>query len=131
MKKIILALALAFGLGACSVTDGVNALSTAIVGTTNPVTKNDLYAFENSMIVAFAGLNAYKKSCIAGAADVNCRANVAKLQVYTRRIPAALATTRAFVRQNDTVNAQIAYTALKQLFADFTAVATANNVRVQ
>lgn len=134
MKKLLV-LVLALSLGGC-VTDNlalnlITAVKAVTVGVDNPVTKSDLNAFENSMIVAFAGLNAYKKACIRGAADVNCRANVAKVQVYTRKLPAALATTRGFVKSGDQVNAVKAYATAKQLFNDFTADATANNIKVQ
>ena len=138
MKLILRLLApalLALSLAGC-VTDNLTAnISTAVqavtVGVQNPVTRNDLYAFENSMIVAFAGLNAYKKTCAQGAVDVNCRANIAKLQVYTRKIPKVLADARVFVKNNDQVNAQVAYSTAKQLYADFTALAAASNIKVQ
>ena len=135
MRKLVIALCAALSLAACTTTDFTtgfsNVVTAATVGVQNPVTRNDLYAFENSMIVAFAGLNAYKKTCAQGAVDANCRANIAKLQVYTRKIPQVLADARVFVKNNDQVNAQVAYSTAKQLYADFTALAAASNIKVQ
>lgn len=132
MKRIILLVLLAATLGGCAQTQRVaDTVQALIVGVENPITKQELYAFENGMIIAFAGLNAYKRACLESVADVNCRANIRAMQVYTRKLPAALTTTRRFVRENDQVNARVAYTTLKELWNNFRAEAAAANIRVQ
>lgn len=133
MKKLLLALALTFAVAGCTpaiqkVTDGI---STIVVGVQNPIGKKELYALENSMIVGFAGLNAYKRTCIAGAISQSCRDVIKRLQTYTRRIPPALARLRSFVRNNDRVNAFTAYYEVKALIDSFKAEATANGVSVR
>lgn len=132
MKKLLLALTLTLALAGCAQFQKVlDVTSAVVVGVNNPITNNELYALENSMIVAFAGLNAYKRACIAGAIGSGCRGVIEKLQVYTRRIPPALKTLRAFVRDNDQVNARIAYNTVQQLIADFKSEAKQNGVAVR
>lgn len=132
MKKVLLAITLAFSLAGCAQLQKVSdALHIATAGTANPVTKQDLYIFENGMIVAFAGLNAYKRACVAEAVDTNCKANISAMQVYTRQLPAMLKTVRAFVKNNDQVNAAIAFNTLKDLYSQFKALAITNGVKVQ
>lgn len=134
--RIIIAAVLALSLVSCAPARQAaefvfDAVKIATVDVQNPVTKNDLYAVENSMIVAFAGLNAYKKTCVRGAIAPSCRGVIAKLQVYTRQVPPILDNLRDFVKNNDQVNAKIAYNTVKQLLADFKTTAAANNVQVQ
>lgn len=132
MKKLLLILPLALSLGACQ-TFGqlVDSVGNIVSPAPNVITKQTLYDFENGMIIAFAGLNAYKKSCIAGAISASCRGTIAKLQGYTRQIPAVLAEVRGFVKNNDQVNALQYFAEAKTLLADFEAVATQNGIKVQ
>lgn len=130
MKKLFLALVLSLSVAGCATLQkSVDAISTVMVGVNNPIGKNELYALENSMIVAFAGLNAYKRSCAAGVIGSGCKAVIAKLQTYTRRIPAALTELRSFVKNNDQVNARVAYTTVTNLIDAFKNEAAANGVR--
>lgn len=131
MKKLWLVPILALGLGGCvTVEQVVRTVSVATVGVKNPVTRKALYNFENGMIVAFAGLNTYKITCQKGLIDQSCRQVVAELQVYTRQIPDDLARVRVFVKQNDQVNAVVAFDLLQTLFANFKAAAAARNIKV-
>lgn len=132
MKKLLLIVVLAVGLGGCATVQKiVDTTSAVVVGVNNPISNNELYALENSMIVAFAGLNAYKRACIAGAVGSGCRDVIARLQVHTRKIPPALKRLRAFVRNNDRVNAITAYNEVRAMIDLFKAEASANGVRVQ
>lgn len=132
MKKLFLAIVIAFSVAGCAqVQKSLDVISGIVVGVNNPVGKNELYALENSMIVAFAGLNAYKRACIAGAVGSGCRDVIKRLQVHTRKIPPALTRLRAFVKNNDQVNALTAYSEVKAMIDIFKAEATANGVRVQ
>lgn len=124
MRKIALALVLALGLAGCAqLQTAFEAGKLVTASYTNPVTKNMLYNVENAMIVAFAGLNAYKQSCAAGAVDVHCHDNVAKIQAYTRQIPPLITRLRAFVKTNDQVNAIVVYNQVVGLINDMKAAA--------
>lgn len=132
MKKMMLILPLALALGGCqTVGQLVDSVGNIVNPAPNVVTKQTLYDFENGMIIAFAGLNAYKKSCIAGAIPPSCRDTVVKLQGYTRQIPAVLSEVRGFVKNNDQVSALQYFAEAKTLLADFEAVATQNGIKVQ
>lgn len=111
MRKIVLILAI--GLGGCAQLQ--QATSFATTGVANPITRTQLYEVENGATVVFAGLNAWKQSCIQGAIPVSCKDNIRTVQVYTRQIKALLPTLRNFVRQNDQVNAPIVYNTILDL----------------
>lgn len=128
MKRIIPIL-LVLSLGGCAVLGQL--FQAATVGVNNPITKESLKTTEDSITVVFAGLNAYKKSCIQLLIPQSCRGTIAKIQVYTRKLPPLLTNLRSFVRNNDQVNAATVYNAIKQTILDFKAVATANNIQVQ
>lgn len=135
MKRLLFALAVvglaSFGLAGCSTFQN---LGTAIELTTksvaNPVTKDDLYKVESGVQIAFTALNAYKKSCAEGLVDTNCRANVAAVQQYTRQLPPLLVQLRAFVRDNDTINATVVYNQVVTLVANFKTAARNVGVNV-
>ena len=132
MKKLFLAITLTLSLAGCAnLQTAFNVATAATVGINNPVTKDMLNNTENGAIIVFAGLGAYKKSCISGAIPVTCKDVIRKMQVYTRKLPPLLTSIRAFVKKNDQVNAAIAYNTIQQLIANFKAIATANNVQVQ
>jgi hypothetical protein len=120
-----LALVLCLLLGACAPGSIINALSpNATIA--NPVTRDMLYDVENGAIVVFAGLNVYKKSCVAGAIPPSCRDVIRKVQVYTRQIPPYLSELRKFVRSNDQINAAAVYNIVTGLIANAKAVQGAN-----
>jgi len=126
MRKLFLAAAMVatIALGGCT------SLQLITGSTSNPVTPERLYQVENAMIVAVAGLNAYRQSCLKGVADVNCRKNIAAIQVYTRRIPPLLTQARTFVRNNDQVNAIVVYNQIMTLIANFKSTAAAAGVPI-
>ena len=117
-------------LAGCAGTPLGNLFQAVTVGTKNPISKDTLKTFEDTLTIAFAGLNAYKKSCVSGAVPQSCRTVIASLQVYTRKLPNALGTVRKFVKNNDQVNAQLAYDALLDLYGQFKTSATASGVQV-
>lgn len=128
MKKIILAIALALSVAAC---DPIALFQASTASIANPVTKDMLYEVENGMIIAVAGLKAYKKSCVDLLVPQSCRQTIKDIQVYTRRIPPLILSLRSFVKNNDQVNAVIAYNTILGLVSSFKSVAAANNVQVQ
>lgn len=130
MKKLIV-LVLVAALGGCAQLEKItSAVQIATVGVASPITKENLYEFENGMIIAFAGLNAYKRLCVQGTIDPACKDVIRTLQVYTRQLPTLLANTRSFVKSGDQISARTAYNALTDLYSRFKSIATANNVKV-
>lgn len=127
MKKVLILVAL-LSLPACAQLQQLGTFAT--VGIANPITSQMLYDAENGMILAFAGLGAYKRSCIAGAIQASCRSTIQSIQGYTRQVPSLLTSARAFVKNNDQVNAQIAYNTILDLVNKAKAIATANGVQV-
>jgi hypothetical protein len=91
----------------------------------NPVTRDDLYKAETVINVVVTGLVTYRRACIAGAADTRCRRNIEAMQVYTRPMPPVLDQVREFVKNNDQVNARIAYDEFKRLYANLKPLAAA------
>lgn len=126
---LILVVICSTALGGCA--EVRQATSALVVGVQNPITKQDLYQVENGMVIAFAGLNAYKRLCVQGTIDSSCKDVIRTLQVYTRQLPSLLANTRAFVRSGDQINARVAYNALIDVYNRFRSIATANDVKVQ
>lgn len=119
MKKILILL-VALSLGGCEqlkmILDVAPKLTASV---NNPVTKDMLNDAENGAIIAFAGLKAYKRSCVELAIAQSCRGTIQGIQVYTRKLEKILPDLRAFVRDNDQVNAGIAYNTVIGLIADF------------
>lgn len=129
MKKLLLALTLGLALGGCAQLTAIETgLSLATKSITNPVTTKELYEVESTINVGLALLQNYKSACARGAADVNCRDNVAKIQVYTREIPPYLMQLRRFVKANDQINATLIYNNLVTLYSN--AKQTATNLGV-
>ena len=131
MRKIAIALLFAVSLSGCAQLSQVgSAINAATVGVQNPVTKQDLKNIEDGLIVAFAGLNAYRKVCESGTIDQNCKVVIRSIQVYTRKIPPLLTQARDFVKNNDQVNAKLAYNEILKAIASYKAIATTNNIQV-
>ena len=125
MKKLLFAALLAVSLAGCSTLQNIGtAISTVTKTVTNPVTKDDLYKVESGVRIAFTALQAYKDSCAQGLVDTNCKANVAAIQTYTRQLPPLLTQLRSFVKNNDTVNAEVVYQQVTTLLANLKTAAT-------
>ena len=106
MKKLLLVIALATSLGGCAELRNIGtAISLGTTTITNPVTPTRLNQMESAITVVFAGLQAWKKSCVEGLIPASCKAQIAQVQVYTRQIPPYLTQLRTFVKNNDQVNA--------------------------
>lgn len=114
MRKLLAILVL-LSLPACAQLQ--QATNFATTGVANPITRTQLYEVENGAIVVVAGLNAYKQTCVSGAIPASCKDTIRTIQVYTRQIKALLPTLRAFVRQNDQVNAPIVYNTILDLIS--------------
>jgi len=124
MRKILLAIVLSMSLAGCA------SLQLATKTIDNPVTRTQEAEVELVLDSAIQGLKAYKKACVDGAADVNCRANIARVQVYTRQVKPLVAQLRSFVDTNDQVNAIVVYNQLTALYTNIKAAAAAAGVNV-
>lgn len=136
MKRLALLLVVTLTLGGCAGTKLGDLVNVSTASINNPVTKDMLNNVENGGIIIFAGLKAYKKTCVDLVIPQSCRGVIQKIQVYTRKLRApdgsgVLASLRSFVKNNDQVNAVIAYNMAMQLMADIRTIAASNNVQVQ
>lgn len=119
MKRIILALTLSLSLGACAQLQTLQNIAKFATATiTNPVTKEMEAQIELGFDAALQVLLAYRRACIAGTADVNCRRNIEVIQPYTRQAKPLIAQLRSFVDNNDQVNATVAYNQLVALYGN-------------
>ncbi len=119
MKKIIAVMLVALSLGGCAQLQAVSGgLSLITKSVTNPVTENELYQIEASLTILMKGLVAYRRACLAGNADKNCRANILAIQPYTKEVPIYLTQLRRFVRENDQINAANTYNTLVALYGN-------------
>ena len=129
MKKVALAFVLAVSLGGCAQLQALGtAAHLATASIANPVTPDKLYEIEASLRIAVTALQTYKRACAANAADKQCRANVAAIQKYTVQIPPYVLQLRAFVKNNDQINAVNTYNTLINLYTQ--AKQTAANLGV-
>lgn len=110
----------ALALGACAQLQALSAgISLATKSIANPVTKTEEAQVELAIDAAIVALRGYKKACIAGTADKNCRANIAAIQKYTMQMPGLIAQLRNFVDSNDQINAIVVYNQLTSLYSNF------------
>lgn len=131
MKRIILALTLALSLGACAQWNNlVTAVQLGTASIANPITKDRLNQTEAAITLVFAGLEAWKKSCAQGLLNADCKSQVATVQVYTRQIPPYLTQLREFVRNNDQVNATVAFNQITSLVGTIKSQAATSGVNL-
>lgn len=123
--RIFAMLVLAFSLSGCA---SYKALNTNFE---NPITRQTLYNLENTGVIAFAGLNAYRRSCIQGLIPASCKGVLRRVQEKTRKLPPLLASLRVFVKNNDQVNARLFFASVMTVLTEVKAITTANNIQVQ
>lgn len=119
MRKQIAIALVALSLGGCAQLQAVSGgLSLITKSVTNPVTENELYQIEASIDILMTGLVAYRRACLRGEADKNCRANILAIQPYTKEVPIYLIQLRRFVHDNDQLNAANVYNTLTTLYGN-------------
>ncbi len=129
MKRILIVTALALSLAGCAEMQAIsNGVSLATASISNPVTKTKEGEIELALNSAVQVLMTYKRACIAGTADKNCRDNIAQIQAYTRQIKPMVIQLRGFVDNNDQVNAVVVYNQLSQLYVNMKAAASSLGV---
>lgn len=131
MRKIVLAVVVAVGLGGCAqLQKAADVVGVVTKSYTNPVTRADLDNAEGGVQLIFTGLNSYKRACVQGIADKNCKANISAIQVYTRKVPAVLKQLRQFVDSGDQINATSVYNNLMQLINNIRNEAYIRDVKI-
>jgi hypothetical protein len=104
-------------------------LGTASVA--NPVTPDRLQKLEAGAVLVFTGLNAWRDACEAGSINTGCREQIRAVQVYTKQIPPYLGRLRAFVRQNDQVNASVVFNEVVDIIGIVKGKAAENGIVIQ
>lgn len=131
MKKLIAVVLIAASLGGCAQLQGVEAaLNIGTATAANPVTPTRESQLEAGVTILFAALKTWKQSCVQGLINVQCKAQVAQVQVYTRQVPAYLVQLRSFVKNNDQINAIVLFNQITSLIATAKAQAAASGVNV-
>lgn len=131
MRKLLAIVMVTLSLGGCAQLSAVSqGISLATKTITNPVTKEDEAKVELAMDTALQLLLTYRRACIAGNADKNCRANIEMLQPYTRAAVPLLKQLRGFVDNNDQINASVVYNQLTSLYVNLKAAAQSVGVNV-
>jgi PBP1b-binding outer membrane lipoprotein LpoB len=131
MKKFLIIIGLAFSVAGCAQLQAIgNGVSLATASVTNPVTKTKEAQIELAFDTAIEVLKTYKRACVAGSADVNCKANIRAIQVYTRQVGPMINQLRRFVDTNDQINAIVVYNQLTDLYANFKTAAANVGVNV-
>lgn len=131
MKKFLIIVGLAFSVAGCAQLQAIdNGISLATASITNPVTKTKEAQIELAFDTGVQVLLTYKRACVAGSADVNCKANIRAIQVYTRQAGPMIAQLRSFVDNNDQVNAIVVYNQLTNLYVNFKTAAANVGVNV-
>lgn len=128
--KAVTALILFAFLGGCTgfTTFIKNVESDILIATAsiaNPVTPTKLNKLERGLNVLAVGLNSWKKDCVDGVIPASCHAQIAAVQVYTLQVKPALIRLRAFVKNNDQVNAVMLFNDISSLIAEIKAGAAA------
>lgn len=131
MKRILLAVALTVSLAGCAqMQTAANLANIATKSYDNPVTNKEAYEIEASLRIVVEALLTYRRACLAGSVDVNCRANIEAIQPYTRQVKPLLAEFRSFMRTDDKINALVVYKRLGNLYASITSTAAARGVNL-
>lgn len=145
MKRFLILCAVALTLGGCAgtlppIVERIIGLPAGVLTADipQPVTRKMYRNISNGGIVVVVGLNIYKRKCEAGSIGASCFDAIERVQVYTRKLCSAfvqghcqtgvLADLRAFVRNNDQVNARIAYNTATQLLASIRNTAAATGI---
>lgn len=128
IRTLVLAAALSVPIVGCAQIQKAIEIGTTSI--TNPVTPAVLKNVEDGLIVLFAGLNAYRDTCVKGLIPQDCVIVIRRIQVYTRQVPPYLVKVRAFVRSGDQINAVAAYNIILGLIESAKTEAALNNVRV-
>lgn len=124
MKKLLraLLLVLALPLAGCAGDSILRGGTSIIASTENPITSDRLFQIEATFDIAVKAAKAYRRSCLRKALPQSCR----EIVEYIRPLASTARRTllprlRAYVRDNDQVNAIKVFFELKGLVEDIKA----------
>ena len=128
LLRVVMALGIALQVAACDPRDPaswtfnpfnsiLNGGASITASITNPVTPGMLYQVETTANAVVSGLKIYKRACVAGEADKNCKTNIAAIQVYTRKLAVLLPQLRDFVLNGKQINAIDVYNQITDLIS--------------
>lgn len=131
MRKIIFVIALSLSIAGCAQLQTLqNVAHFATAAINNPVTPAMEAQIELGFDTAVQLLLTYRRACLRGQADVNCRQNIEIIQPYTIQAKPVIARLRSFVDNNDQVNAVVAYNQLLGLYGGLKTSAAAVGMNV-
>lgn len=131
MRKYLAITLVALTLGGCAQLQTASNLVTAATKSyDNPVTEQELYQIEASLRIVVEALLTYRRQCIAGNVDVNCRQNIELIQPYTRQVRPLLIELRQFVRNDDKVNGIVVYKRLANIYNQIVSTASARGMNL-
>ena len=131
MRRIFASLAVVLVLGGCAQLQTLqNVAQFATASVNNPVTPEMEAQIELGFDTAVQLLLTYRRACIRGEVDVNCRRNIEVIQPYTIQAKPVIARLRRFVDSNDQVNAVVAYQQLVGLYGELKTSAAAVGMNV-
>lgn len=122
IRNAALAISLVVGLGGCAaLKEFQNVATIATANVQNPVTPKMLYQAEQGLVAVVSVLQVYKNACARQTIPPSCREVIAEIQVYTTQAAPLIVRLRAFVRQNDQINAVRVYNAVQGLLTQINA----------
>ena len=137
MRKVLIAALVSLSLAGCATPQWLQTVEKVVSAVTlggatvsNPVTRSRLNQMENAMIVVVAGLQTWRDSCEQHVIPATCFDQIAQVQVYTRQIPPYLEQLRAFVKNNNQVNAMVVWNEVLKIIATVKAGAAAGGVAI-
>lgn len=131
MRKLIAVCLVAFSLSGCAALQNIqDVISIGTASVTNPVTPERLRQVEAGVSIVFTGLNTWKRSCVQGLINPNCKEQIMAVQVYTRKLPPYLVQLRTFVKNDDVVNASVVFNNITKLISAIKAQAAVSNVQI-
>ena len=131
MRKFLAMAIVALSLGGCAefqALRGTVALGTASVN--NPITPAREAQIEAAIDAGVQALLAYRRACLAGTADVNCRQNIRLAQPYTVQLKKLVVRLRTFVDNNDQVNAIVVFQQIVPLYEVMKSIAATAGVNI-
>lgn len=131
MRKFLVMAAVALSLGGCAefkALSGTIALGTTSVS--NPITPAREAQIEAAIDIAVKAMVSYRRACLAGHADVNCRQNIRMAQPYTIQVKALVLQLRRFADENDQVNAAAVFRQIMPIYESMKSIAATAGVDI-
>ena len=131
MRKFLAIVAVALSLGGCAEFKAITgAISIGTASIDNPITAAREAQIEAAIDAGVQALLVYRRACLAGSADVNCRQNIRLAQPYTIQLKKLVVRLRTFVDSNDQVNAIVVFKQIVPLYEEMKSIAATAGVNI-